>query len=69
MNRELVKSSNIRSVGYDPKAKLLELQFHSGSVYQYFEVPLATHTALMSSESKGKFFDANIRDVFKGNKI
>lgn len=69
MNRELVKSSNIRSVGYDPRAKLLEMEFHGGGLYQYFQVPLETHAALMDSESKGRFFNDNIKDVFRGSKV
>ena len=39
MNRKPVRSSNISSIGYDSESKTLEIEFHSGGVYQYFNVP------------------------------
>jgi len=39
MLRMSVSSSNISSVGYDPKTQTLEVEFHNGGVYQYFNVP------------------------------
>lgn len=38
MIRQPVSSSNIRSIGYDSKSNTLEIEFHSGGVYQYFGV-------------------------------
>ena len=34
MDRQLVRSSNIHSVGYEVETQKLELEFHSGGVYQ-----------------------------------
>ena len=39
MKRELVTSSNILELGYDEESRILEVVFHSGNVYQYFDVP------------------------------
>ena len=36
MIRQPVSSSNIRSIGYDSMSSTLEIEFHSGGVYQYF---------------------------------
>src|SRR5690606_37210664 len=51
-----VVSSNIASVGYDAKKKLLEIEFHHGAVYQYFDVPENVYEELMGSTSLGAYF-------------
>jgi hypothetical protein len=64
MDRDYVSSSNLRSVGYDPEDEILEIEFHSGSIYQYFNVPEYRYEGLMNASSKGSYFDAYIK---KGN--
>ena len=39
MERQYVSSSNIASIGYDPDNQVLEIEFLSGAVYQYYDVP------------------------------
>ena len=36
MERQYVSSSNIASIGYDPDNLVLEIEFLSGAVYQYY---------------------------------
>ena len=43
MNRSPVSSINVASVGYDGSTLTLEVEFLSGSVYQYFDVPNAVY--------------------------
>ena len=38
MKRIYVSSYIIHSIGYDPEAKLLEIEFLSGDIYQYHNV-------------------------------
>ena len=38
MERQTVDSSAIVSVGYDPMSEVLEVEFHSGRVYKYYNV-------------------------------
>ena len=64
MQRELVESSTLASVGYDETLSLLELEFRSGDLYQYFGPPSRIHHELMTADSKGRFFNQNIRDCF-----
>jgi KTSC domain len=61
MERTSVTSSNIRAVDYDSDSETLELEFTDGSVYQYTGVPQGEHEALMSADSKGKYFHGNIK--------
>ncbi len=39
MNRESVQSSMIASLGYESNTSTLEVEFNSGAVWQYFDVP------------------------------
>jgi lysyl-tRNA synthetase class 2 len=57
-------------VGYDPQALVLELEFHKGAgVYQYFEVPTAVHTELISAASKGHYFNAHIKSAYRFERV
>ncbi|MGI4743123.1 MAG: KTSC domain-containing protein [Janthinobacterium lividum] len=64
MERIRVRSSNISSVGYDADTRTLEVEFHSGSIYQYSRVPEAVYRALMSARSHGSYFNDHIRDEY-----
>ena len=69
MNRTPVHSSNIKSVGYEEEFKILEIEFHSGGVYQYFSVPREVYKGLMAAPSHGKYFHAHIRNIYRYKKI
>jgi hypothetical protein len=69
VNRESVISTELRSVGYEPEVLILEVEFCSGGIYQYFGVPAFAHTALMSAPSKGRYFNAYIKDVYSYQRI
>lgn len=64
MDRLLVNSSNLVTVGYDTASKTLEVEFQSGNIYQYLDVPETIYQSLMTSESKGQFFHDNILKEF-----
>ena len=68
MVRKSVTSSNLKSVGYDPISKTLEIEFLSAIVYEYLMVPANVHDSLMAAASKGSYFAANIKDIYKCNK-
>jgi hypothetical protein len=69
MRRRLVSSSAISSVGYDRKANTLELEFSSGGVYDYYEVPPKVYAALMAAESKGRFVSERIRGQYRSERV
>ncbi len=64
MNRTSVRSSNIRSVGYDQETRVLEIEFHDGGVYQYSNVPETLYQGLMQAVSKGSYFHNRIKDRY-----
>jgi hypothetical protein len=67
--REPVHSSTVVSLGYDERRKLLDLEFHSGEIYRYRNVPAATARALRAAESKGRYFGAKIRGKFPFSRL
>ena len=69
MIRQPVSSSNIRSIGYDSVSNTLEIEFHSGGVYQYFNVPESIYKELMQAPSHGSYFHRHIRERFRWTKV
>jgi len=63
--RERVKSSVIASVGYDANQRRLEVGFHNGRVYVYFEVPPSVYEELVMAESVGKFFNEQVKPHYE----
>jgi len=62
MERERVESEAIAGVGYDADRRVLEIEFTSGEIYRYFDVPPALHAGLMTAASHGEFFAQHIRN-------
>ena len=69
MNRTPVDSSNLKSVGYDSQRKVLEIEFHSGGIYQYFGVPLAVYNGLMQASSHGEYHAEYIKESFNYTRL
>ncbi len=69
MNRQQVQSSDINSIGYDNENSVLEIEFLSGGIYQYSNVPINIYNDIMNALSHGKYFHQNIKDSFNFIKI
>jgi hypothetical protein len=59
-----VESTTLATIAYDEARKLLQLEFRSRAIYQYFGVPVAMHQALLGAPSKGSYFNQFIRGRF-----
>ena len=57
-------SSVIRGAWYLPERQRLDLLFTSGRRYAYSDVPMAVATGLAEAESKGRFYNSEIRNRF-----
>jgi hypothetical protein len=66
MERHDVESSVIRAVGH---TRVLEIEFESGRVYQYYDVPEDVYEAMLKSDSKGRYFNQHIRGKFPYQEI
>lgn len=69
MTREPVNSSNLKSVGYDKDTKTLQVEFHTGAVHEYANVPLDKHAQMMKAKSVGGYFHTHIRNFYDGKRI
>ena len=69
MDRQSVGSSNIASIGYDEAAQTLEVEFHGGGIYQYFNVSADMYANIMAASSKGKFLNAYIKNAYPYSKV
>jgi len=64
-----VSSSNLASVGYDSTTRTLRVEFRSGAVYEYDNVPEAEYQGLMNASSKGSYLHENIKNRYSYRKI
>jgi hypothetical protein len=69
MQRTKINSSNINSAGYDHSNHILEIEFSSGDVYQYLNVPENIFNLFVSASSHGSFFAHQIKDNFSFRKV
>ena len=65
IKKEHVVSSAIRYVSYDESSWTLEIEFRSGGLYRYGDVPKSLYEGLMSAGSKGRFFHTHIRGAYE----
>ena len=59
-----LQSTLLASVSYHPLRQLLDLEFCTGELYRYFNVPAACYHGLLEADSKGTYFNYNIRNHF-----
>ena len=59
-----LESTSLAAAGYDATKRSLEIEFQSGAIYRYREVPAAVFAELLKAESKGRYFAQRIRGKF-----
>ena len=69
MQRQSVRSSHIKSIGYSPSQQMLEVEFKDGKVYQYYDVPKKEYIAMMEAWSKGRHLDKHIKPKYRYAKV
>jgi len=63
-------STVIAEMAYAPDTGTLSVWFRpSGHRYDYFDVPAAVYDALRQSRSKGRYFNAHIRDGYAFSRV
>ena len=62
-------SSVLAAVTYDSATQILEVEFQTGRVYWYFDVPQAVFDALIASDSAGAYFNHEIRDGYSFREV
>ncbi|HUL40286.1 MAG TPA: KTSC domain-containing protein [Burkholderiales bacterium] len=69
MERKSVSSSTIRSVGYEAGSQTLEIEFTSGSIYQYSRVSPEIYRKLMAAPAIASYFKDNIEEEFTARRV
>jgi non-canonical purine NTP pyrophosphatase (RdgB/HAM1 family) len=69
MQRIPVDSSDIVSIGYDPKSRVLEIEFKENRIYQYLEVEPDIHERFMRTDSFGQYFNTFINSRYRYKKV
>lgn len=64
-----VDSSMANSLGYDCDAKILQVEFNNGALYQYSGVEENTWKDLHNSDSIGRFFHEQIKGKYDSERI
>lgn len=65
MKRQLIRSTSLQSVGYDPTTRTLEIEHRSGRLSRYANVSEATFRALLAVPGKAQF----VQQVLEGNRV
>lgn len=69
MDRKKVSSGSIRSIGYDERNRLLEIEFSDGKVLQYTGVSAEIHRRLVNAPSIVSYFRDNVEESFTAKRI
>lgn len=64
-----VSSSNVESIGYNDRDQTLYVQFLSGSLYIYKNVPSFEFENLRNAPSIGSYLNRNIKGAYSYERI
>jgi len=65
MERVPLRSRAVASAGYDAATRTLEIEFTSGRVYRYRDVPASVYEWLLRVPSKGTYVSRSIVDTYE----
>lgn len=69
IKRKPVDSTLATSIGYDKAAAILEIEFQSGAVWQYEDVPEKVYKEMVLSSSIGSYFRDFIADIYPERRV
>ena len=69
MDRKRVNSSRLRSIGYDEKNQVLEVELANGQVWQYSKVSPEVHRRFMAAPNPTSFFDDKIAEEDSSRRV
>lgn len=69
MEMKPIHSGKLRAVGYDPRSRILQVQFDEGSLWQYSGVSEEAWRRLSNSGAAWSYFRDNIEEEFTGKRV
>jgi len=64
VQRILVESEQLDSVGYNAGRSEMEIEFRNGDIIRYMSVPAPTYLALMNADEKDAYFEKHVKNEF-----
>lgn len=64
-----LESSVFKATRYLEEKQLLDLEFHNGAIYRYFEFPPDQYRDFLAADSYGRYFNQHILDRFREERI
>jgi hypothetical protein len=64
-----IRSSDLSAIDFDDWSNTLTIAFHSGGVYEYYNVPRSEYDGLLNASSHGRYFHAYIKDQYPYRRI
>ena len=69
IRRHHVKSTAVRTMGYDEEEWVLQVEFSNGKLYNYFRVPSKEFRALQDAPSKGEYINREIKPYYEYEEV
>lgn len=69
MDMKKINSGKLRAIGYDPRARLLRVQFDDGSALEYSGVGAEAWQRLSTSGSAWSYYRDNIEEEFTARRV
>lgn len=69
MINQMVLSTEIEWIGYEEKRRMLQVEFLSGSIYQYDDVTREVYRDFLEAPSHGRFFETRIKGRYPYRKV
>lgn len=69
MHLDPVKSSVVAAIGYDYRGRKLFVEYVSGNLYRYDDVPAGVHRDFMDARSKGEYLNDHILGQYEYEQI
>jgi len=69
MEMKKINSGKLRAIGYDARARMLQVQLDNGNTLQYSSVGEETWRSLSSSGAAWSFYRENIKEEFAVKRV
>ena len=69
MINNMVLSTEIEWIGYEHKRNMLQVEFLTGSIYQYDQVPERVYQSFLQATSHGNFFESHIKGSYACRRV
>jgi hypothetical protein len=62
-------STNLAALGYNAEKKILAVQFKSGAIYHYADIPLKLALGFLQTDSVGRYYATQIKGKYPGQRM